>query len=216
MTQANTWALVLLNIDNILLNNYWRKYYTYQELGWDEESIHQYLSEKKNLLQIASFHTNTVSFSASSRRNKFYAIYNRENMLDQDVPMEGAVEALGKIAEKYHIFIISARTNQLEQKTLETLASLSFPVDKMTIYFKKPIENLHKYRENTMEQIIQQYPTGVGMCLSPSDRMLFDPFEFVPIAFTSIKNQDDFQNNSPSFQVICNSWQDIITSLKCQ
>ncbi len=216
MTQANTWALVLLNIDNILLNNYWRKYYTYHELGWDEESIHQYLSEKDKILQIATFNTNSVSFAASSRRNKFYKIYNRENMLDQDVPMDGVVDALGKISKKYHIFVVSARTNLLEQKTLESLLRLSFPVDQLTIYFKKSIENLHKYRQNTMKQIIQQYPTGVGICLSPSDRSLFDPFEFIPIAFTSIKNRDDFQNNSPSFQVICNSWQDILTSLKCQ
>ncbi|MHA1673568.1 MAG: hypothetical protein ACTSYI_08060 [Promethearchaeota archaeon] len=216
MTQAKTWALVLLNIDNILLNNYWRKYYTYKELGWDEESIRQYLSEKNKILQIASFHTNSVSFSASSRRNKFYKIYNRDHMLDQDVPLDGVVDAIGKITGKYHIFVISARTNLLEQKTLEILLRLAFPLDKLTIYFKKSIENLHKYRQNTMSKIIQQCPTGVGICLSPSDRSLFDPVEFVPIAFTSIKNQDDFKNNSPSFQVICNSWQDILISLKCQ
>ncbi|MHA1519423.1 MAG: hypothetical protein ACTSVZ_07685 [Promethearchaeota archaeon] len=216
MTQNNTWALVLLNIDNILLNNYWRKYYTYLEVGWDEESIHQYLSEKEKILQIASFHTNSVSFSASSRRNKFYKIYNRKKMLDQDVPMEGAVDALKKISKKYHIYVVSARTNELEEKTLEALRRLSFPVDQMTIFFKKPIENLHEYREKTMEQIVKQYPMGVGICLSPSDRTMFDPIEFIPIAFTSIKNQDDFQNGSPSFQVICNSWQDVMSSLKCQ
>lgn len=210
-----TWALVL-NLDNILLNNYWRKFNTYSQLGWDEESIHAYLSKKKNIMQIASFNTRSTSFAASSRRNRFYEIYNNEDMLDQDVEWEGAIDALTKISEKYHIYVISARTVNLEAKTREVLERLGFPLNKLTIFFKDSVEKLHNYRRRVMEQIISEYRTGVGICLNPSDKMLFERFEFTPIAFTSIKSSQSFKETNPPFTIICNSWEDVLVTLKCQ
>lgn len=201
----------ILNIDNILLNNYWRKFYTYLELGWDEASIHDYLSRKENIIQVASFNTRSVSFSASSRRNRFYEVYNRENMLDQDVPWDGALEGIkALITQNYQVFVVSSRPNTLEKKTLEVLARLGFPIDQMNFYFKKPTDKLYLYRKKTMEKIVEICPKGVGICLIPSDRMIFDRFKYFPIAFTSQKDPAEFQS---SFEVICNSWSEIIHSL---
>jgi len=106
---------LILGLDNIVLNNYWRKYYTYLKIGWDDASIRDYLS--KYMMQIASFNTRTVSFSASSRRNKFYEIYNRPDMLEQDVAWEGSVEAIKKISQKFKIYIVSSRSNEMRRKT---------------------------------------------------------------------------------------------------
>ncbi|MHA1777086.1 MAG: hypothetical protein ACTSWC_09940 [Promethearchaeota archaeon] len=204
----------IVSIDNILLNNYWRKFYTYIELGWDESSIHDYLSRKENIIQVASFNTRSVSFSASSRRNRFYEVYNRENMLDQDVPWEGAVEGINTLVNSsYQIFVISSRPNTLEQKTQEVLARLGFPIEYMKLFFKKPTDKLYLYRKKTMEKIGEICPKGVGICLNPSDRMIFDRFGYYPIAFTSQKKPDDFK---PSFNTICNSWPEIIQSLNIE
>ena len=98
-------ALVLSELDNLIINNYWRKFLTYKEVGWDEESIQTYLSQKDKILQIASFNTPTVSFSASSRRNRFYEIYNRSQMLEKDVAYEGSPEVIAKLADKYNIYV---------------------------------------------------------------------------------------------------------------
>ena len=98
----------VIGMDNIVINNYWRKYETYLELGWDHASTGHNLSKKEYMMQIASFNTRTVSFSASSRRNKFYEIYNRPKMLEQDVAWDDiCVESLKKLVKntRYSLFL---------------------------------------------------------------------------------------------------------------
>ncbi|WP_457557718.1 hypothetical protein [Candidatus Harpocratesius sp.] len=200
----------VVNLDNILLNNYWRKFYSYLELGWDEASIQDYLSKKENIIQIATFNTRSVSFAASSRRNRFYEVYNRESMLEQDVAWEGAIESINKLTSSYQIFVISSRSKSLEEKTREIMQNLGFPLNDMVLFFKKPTDKLYIYRKKMMEKIVEVCPKGVGICLNPSDRMIFDRFSYYPIAFTSQKNPEDFQD---SFEIICNSWSEILTNL---
>ena len=70
-------ALVIPAFDYFIVDPTKRKFATYKEIGWDDQSITNYLRTKENHETIASFITNTVSFSASSRRNRFYEIYSR-------------------------------------------------------------------------------------------------------------------------------------------
>ena len=203
------WGLVLY-LDNIILNNYWRKYYTYLELGWDDASIKQYLSQKQFLMQVASFNTPTVTFSASSRRNRFYSIYNRLNLLDQDVAYGESVDGLKKLAINYDIFVISTRSVDLKDKTLEILTRLGFPMENLTIFFKKSNEQLHQYRKKCLETIHEKYKSGIGISLQDTDITLYERYNFTPVAFTSIKNEQEFTGK---VQAICHNWNDILTAL---
>ncbi|UYP47799.1 hypothetical protein NEF87_004084 [Candidatus Lokiarchaeum ossiferum] len=205
------WGLVLY-LDNIILNNYWRKYYTYLELGWDDASIKQYLSQKQYLMQVASFSTPTVTFSASSRRNRFYSIYNRLDLLDQDVAYGESINGLKKLALNYDIFVISARSIDLKDKTLDILTRLGFPMESLTIFFKKGNEQLHQYRKKCLENIHEKYKSGVGISLQQTDIALYERFNFTPIAFTSVKEKQEFDGK---VQAICQDWNDILMALNC-
>jgi hypothetical protein len=204
------WGLIFANLDNLLLNNYWRKYYTYIELGWDDVSIKDYLSQKKMIMQIASFNTPKVSFSASSRRNRFYEVYNRPNMLEQDVAFGNAIETLTKLSAKYKIFVISSRTSDLKDKTLEVMEKLNFPLDKMTIYFNEPSKSLHNYRQKCLSNITNELASGIGVCLQPGDGALFGRCNYTPIGFTSLKEIDEFGG---SIQIVCQDWIQVLSSL---
>ena len=206
-----TWG-VILNLDNIVLNNYWRKYQTYLQIGWDDASIKQYLGQKQNTMQIASFNTPTVTFSASSRRNRFYSIYNQLEMLDQDVPWGNAVSALRALATKYQIYIIASRADKLREKTLEVMTQLGFAIDQISFFFKSEFEQLYSYRKKCMKEIIQSHPTGVGICLNPSDAALIKDFGYTPVGLTSLKNENEFNGH---LDVVCNDWTQILSALNC-
>jgi len=201
----------VISMDNIILNNYWRKYETYLEIGWDHASIRHYLSKKEYMMQIASFNTRTVSFTASSRRNKFYEIYNRPKMLEHDVAWDDtSVESLKKISKKYHVFIISARSNELENKTLEVMKKLGFPMEDLTIFFKSANESLSVYRRNTLNSIKEKFTSGVGVCLNPNDSALYERMGYTPIAFSSIQNYENFNGK---ISIVCQNWTDVLHSL---
>ncbi|MHA1584155.1 MAG: hypothetical protein ACTSWL_02790 [Promethearchaeota archaeon] len=199
-------------LDNLLLNNYWRKFYTYKEIGWDDTSITHYLSQKEHSMQIASFNTTTVSFAASSRRNRFYEIYNRENMLEQDVIWGKAIEGIKKLADKYKICIVTARTEDLREKTLDVLTKLGFPMDLVTFYFKKSNESLSTFKQKCLNEIQKDFPTGVGVALSPNEVQLYNRAKYTPVAFTSIKNPEDFNNHT---KIVCQNWDELCFSLQC-
>ena len=202
---------LILGLDNIVLNNYWRKYYSYLKIGWDDASIRHYLSKKEYMMQIASFNTRTVSFSASSRRNRFYEIYNRSEMLEQDVAWDSStIESLKKINNKYQVFIISARSNELENKTLEVMKKLGFPMEDLTIFFKSPNESLSVYRRNTLNSIKEKFTSGVGVCLNPNDSALYERIGYTPIAFSSIQDYESFNGK---ISIVCQNWTDVLHSL---
>ena len=198
----------VLGLDNIVLNNYWRKHSTYLKIGWDFASIQHYLSKKEYMMQIASFNTRTVSFSASSRRNRYYEIFNRPEMLEQDVAWDSnTIESLKKISKKYKVFIISARSNKLERKTLEIMKKLGFPMEDITIFFKNPNESLSVYRRNTLNSIKEKFTSGVGVCLNPSESVLYERIGYTPIAFSSIKDYESFNGK---ISIVCQNWTDIL------
>ena len=46
-------AIIIIELDNLVLDNYWRKYYTYMELGWESNAIHEFIAQKTNKLQVS-------------------------------------------------------------------------------------------------------------------------------------------------------------------
>lgn len=208
---AHQHGLIINELDNILLDNYWRKFHTYKEVGWDEISIKQYLTQKQFIMQIASFNTRTVSFSASSRRNRYYEVFNRSDMLEKDIAYTDVIPSLQKLVEKYEIFVISSRTTDLQDKTLEVMKKLDFPLQKMKIYFKGPSDILHSWRQKCINEIVQTFPTGFAICLMPTDTTIFINTSYTPIAFTSIKEPADFNGH---IQTIVQSWSQLTQTLE--
>lgn len=186
-------ALILGNIDNLILNNYWRKFYTYKEIGWDESSIKNYLAKKDFIMQVASFNTPTVSFSASSRRNRFYEIYNRNSMLEMDVPFdEHVLNVLNEIKLHYEIYVITSRKENLHAKTVDRLVSLGFPIQDKNIIFLPEKKNLAQFRQQSISEITQNHPIGIGIAIDPNDVAIYERMSFPVYGFASIKEPVDF------------------------
>ncbi|MCP4764047.1 MAG: hypothetical protein GY870_19900 [archaeon] len=204
-------ALVLNDLDNIILDNYDRKMATYLELGWDKQSIHEYISKKENMGgKIASFNTNKVSFTASSRRNRFYEVYNRPDLLEKDKLFPDIIESLIKIAGHFDIFIVSGRTEDLKDKTLEVMEKLDLPMNRFEVYFKKTHEMMQSYRRSCLVDIKAQHPTGIGIILNPNDANLFERFDYTPVGYTTIKNKSDFDGKC---EVVCENWIQLVSAI---
>ncbi|MBN2155768.1 MAG: hypothetical protein JW776_06975 [Candidatus Lokiarchaeota archaeon] len=206
-------ALVIPSLEYIILDPTPRKFQTYKEIGWDDQSIKNYLSNKENHEKIASFMTNTISFSASSRRNRFYEIYNQYNMLDLEIAFKGAVEGLTKLSKHFETHIISERIKQLQEKTLEQLSNLQFPMDKIHLYFKQTHESLYSYKRDVIRKIVSKFPSGVGIITHPKDGDLFKPYEYAVLGFDTIKGETTFSGHS---EFVCHSWKEIYASLEDQ
>lgn len=201
-------SLVIYDLDNIVLDNCDRKMNTYLEIGWDRDSINDFISKKENIYgKIASFNTTRVTFTASSRRNRYYEIFNRPDMLEFDKPYPGVIEAINKLSKDYDIYIVSERTQDLEQKTLEVMKKLGFPMEKIKIYFKKTHEVLRSYKNATVVNIKTMHPSGAAIVIQPEDGTYFERIEYTPIGFTSIAESMEFQGQ---VKAICNNWQDVI------
>ncbi len=204
-------ALILGNIDNLLLNNYWRKFYTYKEIGWNEPAIKNYLAKKQYTMQVASFNTPTVTFSASSRRNRFYEIYNRPTMLDMDVPYdEHVIGVLNEIRQSYEIFVITSRKINLQPKTLEILTRLGFQVKNEHVFFLPENKNLAQFRQKTIAAIVQKYPVGIGISIDPHDLTIYARYEYPVYGFTSIKESTDFHDKQ---NFVVQSWSQLLSVL---
>lgn len=202
-------SLVIYDLDNIVLDNYERKMNTYLEIGWDRDSINDFISKKENIYgKIASFNTTRVTFTASSRRNRYYEIFNRPDMLEFDRPYPGVIEAIKKLSQDYDIYIVSERTQDLEQKTLEVMKKLGFPMDKIKIYFKKTHEVLRSYKNASVVNIKTIHPAGAAIVIQPEDGSYFERIEYTPIGFTSIAEPVEFQGQ---VKAICNTWQEVIS-----
>jgi hypothetical protein len=204
-------ALVIPAFDYIIVDPTQRKYATYKVIGWDEPSITEYVTNKKNHEKIASFITKTVSFSASSRRNRFYEIYNRPAMLDLEEIYEGAVDSIKLLSELYEIYIITDRTEDLESATIDSLNNHGFPVENVHIYFKKIHDSMHVYKRTILREITQKYLKGVAIITHPKDNHLFGLFDYTVLGFDSIVKETEF---SHSVERICHNWKQICSTLK--
>ena len=201
-------ALVILGLDNLILDNINRKTTTYTEIGWDEINIKDFISKKENKMRIASFNTNTVNFTASSRRNRYYDIYNRQDMLEHDILFPNCSEVMKLLAKDFKIFVVSLRTKDLEEKTLSVLKELGFPVDLIEFSFKKQFEIIQSYKRKCLMKIHDEFPSGIGLILNPDDSILLEEFDYSPVGFSSIKNKEDF-----STEVVCANWKEINSSI---
>ncbi|MBD3353859.1 MAG: hypothetical protein GF364_20420 [Candidatus Lokiarchaeota archaeon] len=209
--KSSKFALIVYGLDNIILDNYDRKMQTYLEFGWDRDSIDNFISKKENKYgKIASFNTNRVTFTASSRRNRYYEVYNRPDMLEYDKPFHHCLKAINALSINFDIYIVSERTEDLEEKTLEVMEKLGFPMDKVKVYFKKVHTILRQYKKNCIVDIKSRHDAGVGLIIHPKDASVFNRYDFAPIGFASIKNQKDFDGKT---EVVCKSWMDIIRAL---
>ena len=99
-------ALIIPAFDYIIVDPTKRKFATYKEIGWDDKSILNYVTIKQNHERIADFITSTVSFSASSRRNRFYEIYNRQDMLELERAYLGATDGIKQLSEHFEIHFL--------------------------------------------------------------------------------------------------------------
>lgn len=202
------YALVFTEIDNLLLNNYHRKLNTYMKIGWDQSSAHEFIINKENYNRIASFNTSTVSFSASSRRNRYYEIYNSDEMLAYDVPYEGAVDVFNKYIEKFHVIVFTKREEDLRETTLSLLNHHGFKIDNgIQFIFKKKFENPHKFRNACLIDARTQFQTGVAFSHLPEEISVISQFNFTPVGFTSTHDYAEFIQNSAS--AICQDWNHI-------
>jgi len=204
-------VLILFDLDNLVLDNYDRKMQTYLEIGWDRESINEFISKKENIYgKIASFNTPTVTFTASSRRNRYYEIYNRPDMLEYDKPYKDVIRALKLLLEVYDIYIISERTEDLKDKTLEVMKKLGFPIDKINIIFKKTHDVLKTYKKNTLQEIVSKYDRGYAVIIHPQDAIIFDTLGITAIGLTIIYEKEEFEGQT---EYICDSWNQILPIL---
>jgi hypothetical protein len=206
-------ALVLPAFDYIIVNPSKRKFATYKEIGWDEQSITNYVRNKENHEKVASFITNTISFSASSRRNRFYEIYNRQDMLELEEVYSGAIIGINELSDHFETYIISDRTEDLKDTTLAHLRKIGFPMEKIHVYFKQVHDSMHAYKRNVIREITSKYPSGVAIITHPKDGQLFALYEYTILGFDSIKGESEFED---SVEFVCHTWDQIRSSLREQ
>lgn len=206
-------ALVIPAFDYIIVDPTNRKTATYKEIGWDDQSIAKYVRTKENHEIIATFITSTISFSASSRRNRFYEIYNRQDMLELESSYMGSIDAITQLSEHFETYIISDRTEDLKQNTLDHLRKLGFPLDKIHVYFKQTHESMHSYKRTVLREIAANCPTGVAIITHPKDGQIFGLYEYTVIGFDSIKEESEFEGLT---EFVCHTWDQIRSSLEDQ
>jgi hypothetical protein len=131
-------------------------------------------------------------------------------MLEKDVPWESSIEGLKLLSGKYEIVVISSRTTDLQEKTLEVMKKLGFPLDHIHIFFKQPNEVLHSFRKNCILQAKEKNPSGVAICLNPDDGQTYENFDYTPIGFTSLKEYKDFDGK---IKAIFQDWGQMATTL---
>ncbi|TFG19078.1 MAG: hypothetical protein EU530_07280 [Promethearchaeota archaeon] len=206
-------ALVIPAFDYIIVDPTKRKYATYKEIGWDDMSISDYVNNKENHERIADFITNTVSFSASSRRNRFYDIYNRLDMLNLEEAYPGAIEGITHLSDHFETYIITDRTEDLQEDTIEHLKKLGFPKDKIHVFFKKTHDSMHNYKRTVLREISIKYPSGIGLVTHPKDAQILGLYEYSVIGFDSIIEEKEFSGQT---EFVCHTWDQIRSSLENQ
>lgn len=202
-------------LDNVLVDTYRRRFDTYLEIGWDKKSIKKYLADKANLLKIASFNTKTVSFSASSRRNRFYEVYNRADMSARDEAWGKCLKYLPEVVGRYDVHVIAARKVDVEAQTRDTLARVGFPVDAVTIHFLPLNTSLATYRRKTIQEIKRAGRRGglVGVCLNPNQGITLARAGYAPVGFTSLADPESFEDFAGTIRHVAGSWKHLTKEL---
>jgi hypothetical protein len=195
-------AIVFIELDNLLIDNYWRKYQTYLQLGWNDQAIAEFLAQKSNKLQIASFE----GFNTNDRYDRFYSVYEQPEMLTQDVASPGAVEMVQTLVEGTYCIVLSSRPTTQQSATKQQLQRLGFPVEKMEFFFRSPDESVMGFQNKTLTKLHKRFLLGFGICHSVEDSVGFDRIRFPAIAMTTIY---DINALAPYFEKVCEDWEEI-------
>ena len=112
----------------------------------------------------------------------------------------------------FETYIISDRTDDLQNKTIENLKNHGFPLEKIHVYFKQPLESMHVYKRNILREITAKYPSGIAIVTHSKDAQLFGLYEYTVLGFDSIKDESEFANT----EFVCQNWDQIRSSLEEQ
>ncbi len=203
------YALILANLDYILIDPSARKIKTYMEIGWDEAHARAFVGEKKNWDNIASFNTTYVTFSASSRRNRFYEVYWQENFFAYDVLYAQVGALLPELVKKFQIIVFTDRTEDQKVKTLERLKQLGVPVGDITFHFKGIHQTLVHFKAECIKKTQEIYQSGLVVLHIPPDIDMFRRAYFTPIGFTTTHDRPEFH----AADAVCENWEQIIAVL---
>jgi hypothetical protein len=196
-------VVVIVELDNLLLHNYWRKYQTMLELGWDIPSIQNYLSKKENLPILPPETPLSNNSPSQAFRDKYLTIYNRDDLLSKDVALEGAVDAVNRIVADAYCVVLSSRPASQQNTTIDLLKFLGYPIHLMEFNFLGSNESTMSFRNRIFSQIQRRFMLGVGICLTPSDAIGFDRLSYPTLGLTTLKNECDLRE---SFDGICETW----------
>ncbi len=203
------YTLILANLDYILIDPSARKIKTYMEIGWDETHARAFVGEKKNWDNIASFNTTKVTFSASSRRNRFYEVYWQENFFAFDGLYPRIGELLPELVKKFQIIVFSDRTEDQKEKTLSRLKQIGVPINNIEFYFKGIHQTLVHFKAECVKKTQEKYQSGLVVLHIPSDIDIYRRAYFTPIGFTTTHERPEFH----AADAVCENWEQILAVL---
>jgi len=199
------YALILANLDYTLVDPSTRKIKTYVEIGWGEAQAVAFVADKKNWDNIASFNTTKVTFSASSRRNRFYEVFWQENFFAYDTLYPHINGILAELVKKFQVVVFSDRTEDQKEKTLARLKQIGVPVDHMQFIFKGVHETLVHFKTECVRKTHNKYQSGLVVLHIPADLELYRRHNFTPIGFTTTYDRPDFF----AADAVCDDWKQI-------
>ncbi len=209
MSNPKKFTLILANLDYILIDPSARKIKTYMEIGWDEAHARAFVGEKKNWDNIASFNTTHVTFSASSRRNRFFEVFWQENFFVHDVLYPRVGDILPNLVRKFRIIVFSDRTEDRKEKTLGRLKQIGVPIGDMEFYFKGVHQTLVHFKSECIKKTQEKYQSGLVILHSPTDIDLYRRAYFTPIGFTTTHERPEFS----TADAVCENWDQILAVL---
>ena len=195
-------GIIFIELDNLLLENYWRRHRTFEQLGWDTSSIEEFLSVRENKLKLPSF----TNFTGPDRDTRYLQIYEHPNMISQDVAIPGAAEMIQALSDGVYIHVLSSRPATNQSAIKQHLKALNFPTDKIELYFRTPGDSIMTFRNRTLKMIHKQFLMGFGVCLTREDSIGFDRIKYPTIAFSAIKEPEELIR---SFEKVCTNWEEI-------
>ncbi|OLS14569.1 MAG: hypothetical protein RBG13Loki_1808 [Promethearchaeota archaeon CR_4] len=206
---AKKYALILANLDYTLIDPSTRKIKTYIEIGWDEAHARAFVGEKKNWDNIASFNTTNVTFSASSRRNRFYEVFWQEEFFAYDTLYPHISEILPELVRKFNVVVFSDRTEDQKEKTLKRLKQIGVPIEKIHFCFKGVHQTLVHFKTEYVRKTHEKFQSGLVVLHIPADLELYRRYYFTPIGFTTTYNRLEFS----TADAVCDDWKQILAVL---
>jgi hypothetical protein len=207
--ETKKYALILANLDYILIDPFERKLATYLEIGWDEISARAYLGNPKNWDQIASFNTPFVTFSASSRRNRFYEIFWKDEYFTHDQLYPGALDIINNLVQKFNVVVLTSRTEDMKDKTIARLEEIGIPVNDIEFLFKGNHDPLPRFKSDSIKSTAEKYQQGLAIVHQPTDIDSCRKYSLTIIGLTSTNGREEFFKSD----AVCADWVQIAAVL---